>query len=135
MADPVRIQLSRARGFSLQAYSQSVNGLEAVNVARPSKWGNPYKIGSVVRHPDNGVSVINDAAGAVIMYTGWAEMANAGRATPDAKGHTPTPDEIEVAYKSIRGKNLACWCALDAPCHADVLLRLANAPIKESPND
>ena len=27
----------------------------------------------------------------------------------------------------LRGKNLACWCALDQPCHADVLLELANA--------
>jgi len=26
----------------------------------------------------------------------------------------------------LRGKNLACWCALDQPCHADVLLELAN---------
>lgn len=25
-----------------------------------------------------------------------------------------------------RGKNLACWCKLDSPCHADVLLKLAN---------
>jgi hypothetical protein len=29
----------------------------------------------------------------------------------------------------LRGKNLACWCSLDRPCHADVLLRLANAPL------
>jgi len=28
----------------------------------------------------------------------------------------------------LRGKNLACWCALDAPCHADVLLEIANGP-------
>jgi len=28
----------------------------------------------------------------------------------------------------LRGKNLACWCPLDQPCHADVLLELANAP-------
>jgi hypothetical protein len=27
----------------------------------------------------------------------------------------------------LRGKNLACWCALDQPCHADVLLELANS--------
>jgi hypothetical protein len=27
----------------------------------------------------------------------------------------------------LRGKNLACWCPLDQPCHADVLLELANA--------
>jgi len=26
----------------------------------------------------------------------------------------------------LRGKDLACWCPLDKPCHADVLLRLAN---------
>lgn len=26
----------------------------------------------------------------------------------------------------LRGKNLACWCALDEPCHADIWLRLAN---------
>jgi hypothetical protein len=26
----------------------------------------------------------------------------------------------------LRGQHLACWCPLDAPCHADVLLRLAN---------
>lgn len=26
----------------------------------------------------------------------------------------------------LRGKDLACWCALDQPCHADVLLELAN---------
>jgi hypothetical protein len=26
----------------------------------------------------------------------------------------------------LRGKNLACWCKLDQPCHADVLLRMAN---------
>jgi len=28
--------------------------------------------------------------------------------------------------KRLRGKNLACWCRLDEPCHADVLLKLAN---------
>lgn len=27
----------------------------------------------------------------------------------------------------LRGKNLACWCALDVECHADVLLEIANA--------
>lgn len=29
-------------------------------------------------------------------------------------------------YAPLRGKNLACWCPLDKPCHADVLLELAN---------
>lgn len=40
-------------------------------------------------------------------------------------------EEASLAWKlrvaiDLRGKNLACWCALDAPCHADVLLELAN---------
>lgn len=27
---------------------------------------------------------------------------------------------------TLRGKNLACWCKPGEPCHADVLLELAN---------
>lgn len=27
---------------------------------------------------------------------------------------------------ALRGKNLACWCQPDQPCHADTLLRIAN---------
>lgn len=26
----------------------------------------------------------------------------------------------------LKGKNLACWCPLDKPCHADILLKIAN---------
>ena len=69
-----------------------------VKVCRPGKWGNPYRIG-----------VDGDAETCVRTYKQAIKMG-AG------------PDEIE----ELRGKNLACWCALDAPCHADVLLRLAN---------
>lgn len=28
--------------------------------------------------------------------------------------------------QELRGHDLACWCRLDQPCHADVLLGLAN---------
>jgi len=41
-AEPVRLRLSRAKGFNLQALSRATNGLPAVSVARPSKWGNPF---------------------------------------------------------------------------------------------
>ena len=34
---------------------------------------------------------------------------------------------IMQSLHELRGKNLACWCRLDQPCHADVLLELANA--------
>lgn len=44
------------------------------------------------------------------------------------------PERIQLSrrkgWRKIRrelaGKNLACWCPLDQPCHADVLLELAN---------
>lgn len=39
---PVRLQLSRRKGFDLQKHSRAVNGLTAVNCARPGKWGNPF---------------------------------------------------------------------------------------------
>lgn len=43
-----------------------------------------------------------------------------------------TEDEASFAWrglvrKELRGKNLACWCPLDQPCHAEVLLEMANA--------
>lgn len=44
MTKPVRLQLSRRKGFDLQTLSQATNGLEAVNVARPSRFGNPFTI-------------------------------------------------------------------------------------------
>ena len=33
----------------------------------------------------------------------------------------------EKAIKSLRGRDLACWCPDGSPCHADVLLEIANA--------
>lgn len=36
------------------------------------------------------------------------------------------PRLIEMAKCELRGKNLACWCPLNEPCHADVLLVIAN---------
>jgi hypothetical protein len=36
-----------------------------------------------------------------------------------------------LPFSDLRGKNLACWCKLDAPCHCDVLLELANRPTCE----
>lgn len=33
-------------------------------------------------------------------------------------------DRLDV--EELRGKDLACWCPLDQPCHAEVLLELAN---------
>ena len=105
---PVRLQLSRRKGFSLQALSQATNGLPAVNVARPTKWGNPVKVGILDRRTGGTI----DAPTAVERYLEKLWF----RHLPVTEGDVRT---------SLAGKNLACWCALDQPCHADVLLELA----------
>jgi hypothetical protein len=96
---PVRLQLSRKRGFSLQALSLATNGLPAVNVARPGRHGNGFRVG---------ILGIRTQAEAVSLFRG---------------AHTPLP---RWQANELRGNNLACWCGLDAPCHADALLDLAN---------
>ncbi|WP_324292388.1 DUF4326 domain-containing protein [Breoghania sp.] len=40
------------------------------------------------------------------------------------------PPSLETIRAELAGKNLACWCSLDGPCHGDVLLRLANSTPK-----
>ena len=42
---PVRLQLSRKKGFNLQRVSCAVNGLPAVKVDRATRWGNPVYAG------------------------------------------------------------------------------------------
>jgi hypothetical protein len=119
-AAPARLRLSRAKGFDLQAHSRALNGLPAVNVARPSKWGNPF----------NWKDCSPDA--------GPAEWAKGAAVDMFRDLVAPKPPHIVALYMSredivraLRGRNLACHCALDQPCHADVLLEIANRPISE----
>jgi len=60
-----------------------------------------------------------DAASAGRLYRLWVK----GKPSLQYFREPPTVGLIKSA---LRGKNLACWCALDQPCHADVLLELAN---------
>ena len=110
MTRPIRLQLSRCRGFDLQGVSRSVNGLAAVHVGRPSIFGNPFKVG-----------VDGDARTCI------ARFRCALRAT-EIKALDTKPDAARIlrSLDRLRGKNLACWCALGTPCHADVLLEIAN---------
>jgi Domain of unknown function (DUF4326) len=109
---PIRLQLSRAKGFDLQAHSHQTNGLHAVVVARPTKWRNPWSIAEV-----------GSAEEAVRRF----QCAVVGYLIPSKTHPQSTIGKIIAdAPKSLRGKNLACWCAPDHPCHADVLLEIAN---------
>lgn len=79
---------------------------DAIYVGRPTKWGNPFVVGE-----DN--STHHEV---VALYEIWI------------KGQP----ELLNALPELRGHDLVCWCAPDE-CHADVLLRLANA--EESTSD
>lgn len=116
MTAPVRLRLLRRGGFNLQALSLATNGLPAVVVTRGSKrWGNPFKIvrcgaslWAVDRHGERFMTANTRraaASAAVALFRAYA-------------------DDIDVT--DLRGKNLACVCAADEPCHADVLLQMAN---------
>lgn len=128
MIQPVRIQLSRKRGFNLQAYSLALNGLPAVNVARPSKWGNPF----VVHHP-NGPPGLRQPMSAEAAVSSFRHLLKKERGwfpvpLPWPQGKIPSQfTTVDDVRQELAGHNLACWCSC-SPCHADVLLKIANAP-------
>jgi hypothetical protein len=139
---PVRIHLSRRKGFDLRAWSREVNGLDVVNCARPGKWGNPFYEGCGLGY-------------GAFAADGSMTRADVRLATTQVRWFRHhmedmqrQPAEYEAYLTPLRGKNLACWCLLCgrhfvtgrpfdepcpdcAPCHVDVLGELANAPICE----
>lgn len=104
MMAPRRIRLSRARGW------RKPSG--AVSVARPTRWGNPH---NVVAHWHPGQNSLVDAATAAV--AAYRSDLLAGRLDVT----------VEDVRRELAGRDLCCWCRLDDPCHADVLLEVANA--------
>lgn len=125
MTKPVRLQLSRRKGFDLQVHSRVTNGLSAVNVARPSKFGNP-----VTKQDVEDLQATLAEAGERPLKGTWQQHAIKcfdawiGGEIPEL-GEPPSVAEIQA---KLRGKNLACWCKPGEPCHAELLLELANRP-------
>lgn len=119
---PVRLQRSRVAGFDLQLTSIETNGLPAVYVGRPGKWGNPFNW----QDCPTDVGPPEWAKGAAVdLFRDWlrGELPQGGTASGKPLPEPPTKAQIRHA---LRGKNLACWCRAGEPCHADVLLRIAN---------
>lgn len=103
---PQRIQLSRRKGWKMP--------LNTVKVDRATVWGNPFIVG---RHGTRAECVElyrKLACGLLCMSTDNIVEQQRARAN------------MLVARTDLRGRNLACWCPLNAPCHADVLLEMAN---------
>lgn len=120
---PQRIQRKRTRGWRMPE--------GAIYVGRPSKWGNIFKLGdhymwmryselpfpvSTSRDPgeyDHGITVVTceSAAQAVEWFSAYMRQY---------------PTLRFEARVDLVDSDLCCWCPLDQPCHADVLLEIAN---------
>ena len=118
-AGPQRITLRRSKGFDLQRASQALNGLSAVTVARPGKWGNPFTISDVAAR--FGLDPVAAQAKAVALHRDWMD----GRLDPAFDPGRPPPGRAEIVA-ALGGHNLACWCKPGTPCHADLLIALAS---------
>lgn len=117
---PQRITLSRKAGFNLQEVSKKLNSLPAVNCARPSRFGNPFKVHKI-RDDDNIHEVMMDAQHGVC-YSNEAAVRRFQRMV-DAD-----PSFRKQIRAKLRDHNLACWCgASEKWCHVSVLLKIANS--------
>lgn len=116
---PRRMQLSRKAGFNLQAASIALNGLPAKRITRPGPWGNPFTIEATAQK--YGLDPDAAQARAVELCGLWLR----GRLDVALSPSKP-PSRAEIRA-GLGGHNLACWCRPGTPCHADVLLELANS--------
>lgn len=107
---PERIQRKRTKGWKMPE--------NTVSVTRPGPFGNPWRAEDAA---EAGYSRPQEMA--VAAFVKWL----AGDPAFKRADVDPGRDFILANVGSLRGKNLACFCPLDKPCHANVLLELANA--------
>lgn len=111
MSEPIRIQRRRVKGWKMPE--------NTVYVGSPSKWGNQFKIGDTITSKKMGIDVdynlkLQVNGQCVLAFHYWLDNTNDGAKIK------------ELAKNELQGKNLACFCALNQPCHADILLKVAN---------
>ncbi|KWX66856.1 DUF4326 domain-containing protein [Mycobacterium sp. NAZ190054] len=113
---PQRIQRKRTKGWRMPE--------GAIYVGRPTIFGNPFVIGAIADRRYFGIVQQIEVAGpahAVELYRDWLTNPHSSFITGFARMH-PT-----LIIDKLRGRDLACWCPLSSPCHADVLLEVANS--------
>jgi hypothetical protein len=122
---PIRIQRKRTRGYDMQAESRAINGLECVYVGRPTLYGNPIKGEYAKELFEQMIRDIRDDYESHFLAFFHADKTPL-RFNKFCASRNGTGVYRVDAIPKLRRKNLACWCPLDQPCHADVLLELAN---------
>ena len=133
---PKRIQRKRTKGWRMPE--------GAVYVGRPTKWGNPFE---VYRCKCCDAWDVRDENGVVYLldhkylqeHPDVALTCSTSRARTEALAQAVSLYYMDLNWElapyphasELRGKDLACWCPLDQPCHADVLLELANREARD----
>lgn len=120
MNKPVRMQLSRAKGFNLQAASLALNGLPAINIARPGPLGNPFVVGEDGSRAEC-VRLFEVLLGGCVALSTRASV----------ESQRAVLNYLAENLKHLRNRNVACWCPPGARCHGDPLLRLLNLQCRE----
>lgn len=129
MNGPIRVQLSRKKGWRMPPGT--------VKVDRSTRWGNPFLVERERGERWNGQRREWQTTWSIRCL---ANPHHDGRLCPpdyrtglseaDALTHAIERFRAVIAprldLENLRGKNLACWCRADKPCHADILLELAN---------
>lgn len=133
-AHPMRIQLSRAKGWRLPA--------NAMKVDRSTAWGNPFVVGEpsgvfAEGHGLHGKAEVIVPALTLEQCLKFYRYLIDGYQIPEMVPHAGAWSKrfhqrwgqhpTEVTRSVLRGKTVACWCPIAAPCHADILLEIANA--------
>lgn len=103
---PIRVQLKRVKGWRMPP--------NTVKVSRPSRWGNPFIV-KFDPHTDYSPQTNAEAVSKFRAYLAGAYP------------HLLAQRERLGDVRELAGKNLACFCKLSEPCHADVLLEIANS--------
>ncbi|WP_370309334.1 DUF4326 domain-containing protein [Sphingobium abikonense] len=110
--NPIRVQLRRTKGWRMPP--------NTVSVARPGLFGNPWPISEAREH----AQATGDPMSPAEIVVGWFRIWITGTSSQGRY----LPPTLAMIREKLGGKNLACFCPLDQPCHADVLLELANTP-------
>lgn len=127
---PDRITLSRKSGWQKPA--------AAVVVSRPTIWGNPWDPRGYLHclgtsHPIHQPMTAHQA---VSQYRDWLGIGHAAisimpalnfSAADTVADHLHGRRQIILSrLHELRGRDLCCWCKPGTPCHADILMEMAN---------
>jgi hypothetical protein len=111
ITNPQRLTIERRKHYNLQEQSKNLNGLEAVNCSRPSKFGNPFRLTQYSLEES------------LRLFRELIEKNDSGTSFVPLNQRHFNSKHIQEA---LRGKNLACWCKEGNKCHCDILLEVAN---------